>query len=1176
MRTLTSPTAAALSANHLDAAWLLEIAWPDGTTGRYADRAVQVDSTAYAAAITEWKPLTLSGDTRAPALARVEVLATPAGALWTDLRGRDAAGAVVRIGLHPLGTTAADVVWLVGGDLTRVENMSDGASRLHLRSLLAGLAGPLPPRALDTTTFPNAPVTSLGRALPLVYGNVPYVPAVCARATPVTQLRGSMSTSAASFIVESAAGPPPFPTGPITVRIDDEYLVGSFSGDTFAITTRGAAAITGALADSGTTTSLVDAARTEPDAEWVGFLLVMTGGTAANVGLERVITAFDSATQTLSISFPLPAPIVAADTYTVTTRAADHLHGVSVEQVGEHYVFLAADHPCVAVTDVRLDGALLAADDVRVDRNDTSTFPALGRAVTTITTRGRPRVKQFAEGSRFVLAQFDADGGSSPGVAWGNAIDPRPTFVAQLNATQTLLALQQTSEMGDGPARYGEMRSAFLVVHFRQDRVLADDVVDVEWNGQLLGTLDPTQTIDHAGGGGEVDLVHTHPQDLSHPVAPVVRTHGHELPGQVREVTTNADSGNAFSSTDPKFLARSSTPPHATDEIIQQTIARFTIRITSSPAGFNPFGIFRLHLKLPYGPWTIIDSVNGELTRNLTLDITVWLTQWANWPATANQFGFWVENVVASQIIVESFAGLWEVTIAPRVSDSSSTFLETETTVLPPISLDGALAPLQNAEEMLSVVYENTFDLRQLMGEDWSQLNDAVARARYVVNGTNDGAQVYIASMRIDVEYAPFTYVHDGVLTATVSGVDATGDGTGALLSNPADVIQDLLTLRLALETSRIDAAAFAQAAVDTAVGGAQLDFALTGPESPAAALHRAATEAGTLLSDGSGVVTLRVQPSVDAPPARVLTAETRADLPMAVARAGIDEVANARTLLYAQDYRPSRGADRSFGRSVVAEDAASIATYQRRPATGALRFVRDDAWAATVAGVRVDTSAWPTLECAWPAYWHHLAVERGDVVWLTDPQLGLVDAPGTVTTEQYAPGTWQARRLDHTTYGVRLAPWRVLRAFDPRTWLVWSRDGLRYVIDGVTVARVTLTGDWWIAGRYIRHAVFAAGNPDTFDAYDATTRTVYYSDASGTRLLEIDVAGNVFAAGVEEINAPLGTTVGPEGAAVSGGAVQWARGGVPPAYTVLATLTADRWRVAGRIIQNRVFPYTT
>ena len=67
--------------------------------------------------------------------------------------------------------------------------------------------------------------------------------------------------------------------------------------------------------DSGTTTTMVDAARTEGDADWwVGQVLVMTSGTL--LGQARQITDFDPATDTITV-FPAFTAAVGTQTYEI-------------------------------------------------------------------------------------------------------------------------------------------------------------------------------------------------------------------------------------------------------------------------------------------------------------------------------------------------------------------------------------------------------------------------------------------------------------------------------------------------------------------------------------------------------------------------------------------------------------------------------------------------------------------------------------------------------------------------------------------------------------------------------------------------------------------------------------------------------------------------------------------
>lgn len=67
--------------------------------------------------------------------------------------------------------------------------------------------------------------------------------------------------------------------------------------------------------DSGSTTTMVDAARTEADTDyWKGMLIVFTSGTIA--GQARVITAFDAATDTITFS-PATTQAVSTQTYEI-------------------------------------------------------------------------------------------------------------------------------------------------------------------------------------------------------------------------------------------------------------------------------------------------------------------------------------------------------------------------------------------------------------------------------------------------------------------------------------------------------------------------------------------------------------------------------------------------------------------------------------------------------------------------------------------------------------------------------------------------------------------------------------------------------------------------------------------------------------------------------------------
>ncbi len=71
--------------------------------------------------------------------------------------------------------------------------------------------------------------------------------------------------------------------------------------------------------DSGSTTTMVDAARTESDIDYFkGMIMTVTGaGSALNLGVSREITGFDPATDTLKFGTAWPAALT-VETYDIT------------------------------------------------------------------------------------------------------------------------------------------------------------------------------------------------------------------------------------------------------------------------------------------------------------------------------------------------------------------------------------------------------------------------------------------------------------------------------------------------------------------------------------------------------------------------------------------------------------------------------------------------------------------------------------------------------------------------------------------------------------------------------------------------------------------------------------------------------------------------------------------
>jgi len=156
-------------------------------------------------------------------------------------------------------------------------------------------------------------------------------------ADTVTEIQSGLATSAALATVQSDTDDiqTRLPAALVGGRMDSS--VGAVAAN--AITAAGIA--TGAIdadalaqdaaekiikaasgtADSGSTTTIVDAERTEADTDyWAGSIVVMTSGPA--VGQARRISAFDPATDTLTVASAFTQAVAAGHTYIILRSAA--------------------------------------------------------------------------------------------------------------------------------------------------------------------------------------------------------------------------------------------------------------------------------------------------------------------------------------------------------------------------------------------------------------------------------------------------------------------------------------------------------------------------------------------------------------------------------------------------------------------------------------------------------------------------------------------------------------------------------------------------------------------------------------------------------------------------------------------------------------------------------------
>lgn len=123
---------------------------------------------------------------------------------------------------------------------------------------------------------------------------------------------------------------------PVTITLKN---IGSITGDLTLVTTSTnteSTGTTGTASAGGTTTTMIDAALIGGSADdWVGYSLQMTGGTGANIGQRRMITASDETNGEITVAAVFPAVTAASDTYSLLREyELDAINGTDGELGG--------------------------------------------------------------------------------------------------------------------------------------------------------------------------------------------------------------------------------------------------------------------------------------------------------------------------------------------------------------------------------------------------------------------------------------------------------------------------------------------------------------------------------------------------------------------------------------------------------------------------------------------------------------------------------------------------------------------------------------------------------------------------------------------------------------------------------------------------------------------------
>lgn len=164
--------------------------------------------------------------------------------------------------------------------------------------------------------------------------------------------------------------------------------------------------------DSGTTTTMVDAARTEADTDyWKGCLILFTSGTIS--GQTRLITAFDAATDTITFA-PATTQAVATQTYEILAAGRADVHAwlgtVVPALVGGRIDTSVGAMAADVVTASAVAANAIGASELATDAVNEIADAILDRDMATGTDSGSTTVRTVRQALRFLRNKWSISG----------------------------------------------------------------------------------------------------------------------------------------------------------------------------------------------------------------------------------------------------------------------------------------------------------------------------------------------------------------------------------------------------------------------------------------------------------------------------------------------------------------------------------------------------------------------------------------------------------------------------------------------------------------------------------------------------------------------------------------------------------------------------------------------
>lgn len=853
------------------------------------------------------------------------------------------------------------------------------------------------------------------------------------------------------------------------------------------------------------------------------------------------------------------------------THASDHLNRREViEHMAEH-VYLVAGHACRAVENVKIDGAPVEMGACEIDCNNTGLVP--GKSLTTITFVNRPRARRYSSASRFLEMQFDATAGGNeavhPEYCYDTSLEGFATLAARISGAPAndTLRIRQTTDVSGYGAKYGEILKAFLMVEHFESSAFTDDYLSVVIAGQTFKLAKPSEE-DTAGGGGEVDVDHGHSHSIS-------GEHTHAMTVKKESVFTNVvvqtggttGSWSEIEDIAGDNLSRSgfTTQPN-TDRSLQCNVASSTVKGSVQRIQF----CCRRGESGMAGSFILRFYRNGALERQYTIGGTsspeTWKSGWEavggfTWsdlqapntylmvtPLTGNTqnirlFGAWFELEYLEQPDAYQGSG---------VKDSSDV-----------TAYSAANAHVINEEPISSTSVVEGVDITGLVAGDWGWLNNREAWINYNVVSTDDGVSGYVLHAWFDIEYAPFEEITSDKVTCDAQGIETAGDGSGALIENPADAIKRILTGFLGFDETHIDADSFAAAWTALEAAGARFAFALLEQKTASNLLTALAEQARCRLAFDAGKFRLIYRPDVSGEPSSVVLSGNTFSGSSRIESAGIEKVLNKIVGYHTRDYSRRGSLADKYSNFSVAENTQSQATYGARETTLELFALRDAAYAQGLLDFLAAREADPPRRYVWRSFLRDVALERGDIVEICDLEAGLFKARGEIVESTFVAGSAR-REIDTIAFAAELESHGFLWSAAGNAYLRLTEDALYFVVEGELVARLANNGILYLKGFVIDDQLLpaASGNPLS---YDSGREAIAFALSDDTRVMELNASGNLLAPLTPEYDQAL-TLAGSADEIASDTAALWANIGNVRAMEVTA---AGLLRLPGHVVEN-------